>query len=169
MVRVSSLCDHAIRHFCSKTSVLARFACNSARCARKIAKPNCRYRRFGQTDLRSEFRRSATMPSATFALKRVFERASRTIARFARTAPQKRRRRYRRLGQTNLRSEFRCAATTRSTTSCPQRFRTEGTPPCSSLSEPVSKREPPRFARRLTKWHKLSIFLHIFTNALSFR
>ena len=65
-----------------------RFKRNYARFVRRIAKPNSRYRHFGQTDLQSKFRSSATMLSATFALKRVFERASRAIAPAARTGLQ---------------------------------------------------------------------------------
>ena len=78
-------------------------------------------------------------------------RASRPVVRAARARSFCRSLQYRRLGQTDLRSEFRCSATIPSTTSVAQRFRTEVTPPCSSLSEPPSKREPPRFARRLIK------------------
>ena len=56
---------------------------------------------------------------------------------------------YRRFYQMDLRSEFHCSATIRSTTCQSHCFRTEVTPPFSSLSEPASKREPPCFARRL--------------------
>ena len=60
--------------------------------------------------------------------KEAFWRALRAITRFARTPPQKRQRRYRRLSLMDLRSEFCFRITIRSTTSWPQRFRTEGTP-----------------------------------------
>ena len=91
----------------TKTGILTRFARNCARCARAIMLSVRQYRRFYQTDLRSEFYRSATIRSTTFS------------------------------------SHY---------------FRTEATPPCSSLSEPASKREPPRFARRLKKLKILKMF-----------
>ena len=84
----------------NKTGDFACFARDCARCVRAIRLQNYTYRRFYQTDLWSEFHRSATI---------------------------------------------------RSTTCQSHRFRTEVTPPFSSLSEPASKREPPRFARRLIK------------------
>ena len=79
------------------------------------------------------------------------------MARFARNCARCARaimlsvRQYRRFYQTNLRSEFYRSATIRSTTFSSHYFRTEVTPRFSSLSEPTSKREPPRFAPRLTK------------------
>ena len=54
-------------------------------CARRIAKSNCGYWHLKQTDLRSEFCHYA-LPH--LALKRVFERYSRAIARAARTGSQ---------------------------------------------------------------------------------
>ena len=87
-----------------------RFARNCARCVRAIRLQNYTYRRLKQTDLRSEFRRSATIRSTTFTL---------------------------------------------------HYFRTEATPRCSSLSEPPSKREPPRFARRLKTFDLSFVFVFV--------
>ena len=93
--------------------------------------------------------------------KQAFWRASRAIARAARAIPQNGQSQYRGLGPIHLHSNFHWPSPIFRDTSSSDRFRAEVTPPCSSLSEPVSKREPPRFARRLIKKNISKLFKNI--------